>query len=189
ATGKPPAAGGALTFTLPRQIDCFASARDNRAAYRVAVLRDALGAHDDQGLHGAVAVGSATWRRIHRWLERLRIDAALTRRYPGARTDLQRQRAHDLAARGPASRRRWPLLQALDALARHALGEPGHARDPALLALLRQAADALERSDAGPLDSARIPTPPCAAAGLPPGAPRAPQARGGGAARAPALRP
>jgi len=152
---------------LPRRVDWFASTRDNRGAYRIAVLREALAMHDDASVHAALAASSVSWRRLFRWLERLRIDAVLARRYPGARADLQRQRAHDLARRHAMPPRRWPLTRAIEALSRHALGDAAAAADHALLLRLHQA-DALgRRDDAGPLDSARIATRICAELGVP----------------------
>ncbi|MFI4932534.1 MAG: hypothetical protein ACHP83_19990, partial [Burkholderiales bacterium] len=59
---------------LPPQIHGFASERDNRGAYRIAVMRQALAGVVDPSLQAALAQASISWRRIWRSLERLRID-------------------------------------------------------------------------------------------------------------------
>jgi len=158
-----------IAFMLPPHIAWFASQRDNRGAYRIAVMRQALAGHRDQSLQAALAERSVCWRRIWHWLERLRIDAAIARDYPGARADLTRQRAHDLAQRRQAPRRRWPLTRALDTLSRHALGDASAAAaaDTAVTQTALRHADALRASDAGPLDSARATSHICAALGVP----------------------
>ena len=154
-------------MVLPRRIDFFASARENRGAYRIAVLREALAVHDDASLHAALAAASVSWRRIFHWLERLRVDAALARHYPGARADLLRQRAHDLARRHAMPTRRWPLTHAIEGLSRHALGDAAVAEDPALRARLHHADVLAVRADAHPLHSALIATRICAELGIP----------------------
>lgn len=155
--GAPTDAGAALaTVTLPRSIDWFASQRDNRGAYRIAVLRQALAAPQDPTLHALLCRASVSWRRIFRWLERLRVDAALARQYPGAGADLIRQRSHEMGRRRAAPRPRWPLTQALAALARHAVGDTDADRDAPLPML--QLADTLRHGDASAVDSARVAT-------------------------------
>ncbi|HSW25626.1 MAG TPA: VWA domain-containing protein, partial [Burkholderiaceae bacterium] len=98
-----------------------------------------------------------------------RIDAAIARSYPGARADLTRRRAHELAQRRPATLRRWPLTCALDTLARHALGDATavDTANSAVLQTMLAHADALRAGDAGPLDSARVASHICAALGVP----------------------
>ncbi|HSB99751.1 MAG TPA: VWA domain-containing protein, partial [Burkholderiaceae bacterium] len=157
--GVPTGPGGAAlaTFTLPRRIDWFARERDNRGAYRVAVLRQAAAGLHDPSMHALLRDASVSWRRTFRWLERLRVDAALARRYPGARADLSRLRAHELACRQALPPPRRPLTQALAALARHALGGVDRDAPAPMLGL----ADTLRQGDAGPVDSARVATQIC----------------------------
>jgi nitric oxide reductase activation protein len=164
-TGRPNSAP--TTITLPTQITWFANERDNRGAYRIAVMRQALAVHGDDALQAALAEGSVSWRRVWRSLERLRIDAAIANAYPGARADLTRQRTHDLAQRQEPSRR-WPLKQALDALWRHAMGDPMAAADsPVMRAVLRDADTLSTQNDTDPLVSARVATRICATLGIP----------------------
>jgi hypothetical protein len=176
ARGSPDCAP--ITITLPPQIAWFASERDNRGAYRIAVMRQALAGHGDDALLVALAESSVSWRRIWRALERLRIDAAIARAYPGARVDLTRQRTHDLGQRHAPSRR-WPLRRALDTLWRHALGDPTAAAGSIVMRALLREADTLSAPDTHPLDSARVATRICATLGVPA---RARHRIGGGAA-------
>jgi hypothetical protein len=171
--GAAPAAraGGVIaaptTITLPPQIAWFANERDNRSAYRIAVMRQALAVHGDDALQAALAEGSVSWRRVWRSLERLRVDAAIAHAYPGARADLKRQRTHDLAQREAPSRR-WPLKRVLDALWRHALGDPMAGADsPVMCAVLRDADTLSANNDTDPLASARVATRICATLGIP----------------------
>jgi len=164
-------AASATAITLPPQIAWFDTERDNRAAYRITVMRQTLAGPDDRSLSTALAEGSVCWRRIVRSLERLRIDAALARRYPGARADLSRQRAHELAQLRPLPLRRWPLTRTLDTLRRHALGDPfandAAGDDATVVPALMRHADALRGDDAGPLDSARVASLICGLLGVP----------------------
>ncbi|HEY6354484.1 MAG TPA: hypothetical protein VIY30_08345, partial [Burkholderiaceae bacterium] len=107
SSGNPVAS--VTTIALPSQIHWFASERDNRGAYRIAVMRQALAGVVDPSLLAALAQASISWRRIWRLLERLRIDAAIARAYPGARADLARLRAHELAQHRQGPSRHWPL--------------------------------------------------------------------------------
>lgn len=163
-------AASPTTITLPPQMAWFDTERDNRAAYRIAVMRQTLTGPDGESPRTAMAEGSVCWRRIVRSLERLRIDAALERRYPGARADLSRQRTHELAQHRLLPRR-WPLLRTLDALWRHALGDPfandATAGDAAVVPMLLHHADTLSDGDAGPLDSARVASLICGLLGVP----------------------
>jgi hypothetical protein len=47
-----------IAITLPAQIAWFSSERDNRGAYRIAVMREALAGHDDESLQQALAAAS-----------------------------------------------------------------------------------------------------------------------------------
>lgn len=158
-----------IAITLPAQIAWFSSERDNRGAYRIAVMREALAGHDDESLQQALAAASVCWRRIWRSLERLRIDAAIARSYPGARVDLARQRAHELAQRLTAPARRWPLTHALETLQRHALGDalPAATANTSVMRTVLRDADTLRANDAGALDSARLATRLCITLGVP----------------------
>jgi hypothetical protein len=164
--GAPGASTAAIT--LPSRIDCFASERDNRAAYRIAVMRQAHANVGDESLQAAWSDASRSWRRVFGALECLRIDAAISRSYPGARVDLARQRALELAHRHQAPRQRRPLTRALDLLWRHALGDsaPAAAADVQTVQPMLRDVDALSAAGAGALDSARVATRVCAALGL-----------------------
>lgn len=166
ATPRDAPATSTTPIALPPRIDWFASARDNRAAYRIAVMRRALADHGGQTLQTALDDSSVIWRRIFRSLEQLRIDASIARAYPGARGDLTRQRTHELAQRRQAPVRRWPLMRTLDVLARHALGDASTAETDVMHAVLCLA-DTLHANDAEPLDSARVASRICAALGVP----------------------
>lgn len=159
------------TITLPPQIAWFATERDNRAAYRIAVMRQVLAAPDDNSLSTLLAEGSVSWRRIVRSLERLRIDAMLARQFPGARSDLSRQRTHELTQHPPLPPRRWPLQRTLDTLAQYALGAApprvAATDDSAALRTLLRHADTLIAAGAGPLDSARVGSLICGLLGVP----------------------
>ena len=190
ATASPNAAVTATTpITLPAQIAWFASERDNRGAYRIAVMREALAGHEDESLQQALAAASVCWRRIWRSLERLRIDAAIAHSYPGARADLARQRAHELAQRQQAPARRWPLTRALATLQRHALGDalPAATADNPVMRTVLRDADTLRANDAGALDSARLATRVCALLGAPALASHRAHADAGAGAGAPAV--
>jgi len=143
-----------LAITLPAHIDTFDSARDNCAAYRIAVMRQALAGTRDVALP---APASRLWHHLFAALERLRIDAAIARRYPGARSDLARLRAHELAHRRARPARRWPAMRTLELLWRHALGDDARRDDERMLwrALLLQA-EPLRRDGASALDSAAV---------------------------------
>jgi hypothetical protein len=157
-----------IEVALPPRIAAFASARDNRAAYRVAVMRCVLAAHDDAALADALAAASLPWRLAFGALERLRIDAAIERIYAGARADLLRQRALELAQRR-RGRRRQPMTRTLDALWRHALGDVSALQDVGSdsdLRRLLQQADTLRGTDASPLDSARVASAICGLLGV-----------------------
>jgi hypothetical protein len=157
---RPSGPASPIDIALPAQVACFSSDRDNRAAYRIAVMRQVLGWHGDPALHDAVRDASVLWRRVFVSLERLRIDSAIARTYPGARADLMRQRAHELAQRRASPPRRWPLTRALDTLARHALGNSSEMRsaadESAPLHTALQHADSLNHRDATAFDSARV---------------------------------
>jgi len=153
-------AASSIEITLPPQIAWFAAERDNRAAYRTLVMRHLVAGHDDPSLRALCVDRPPSWRRVFRSLERLRVDTAIARTYAGARADLARQRAHELAQRTLSPPRRGPLMRALDALSRSALGDDAVlaaaiADDTLVHAMLRHAAT-LADANAVPLDSARI---------------------------------
>ncbi len=50
--------------TLPPQVAWFANESDNRGAYRIAVMRQALAGHGDESLQAALSGRSVCWRRI-----------------------------------------------------------------------------------------------------------------------------
>ncbi|HPU53500.1 MAG TPA: hypothetical protein PK359_18210, partial [Burkholderiaceae bacterium] len=116
---------------LPATVDQFDTARHNLGVYRISVLHQ-LGFYENgsfafsmatareriEGLPPETATlldrptdlerffnlwgAPALMRRIFMTLEDLRIDAAMLRRYPGARADLQRVLVHALAGRPDA---------------------------------------------------------------------------------------
>ncbi|AMM24446.1 nitric oxide reductase activation protein NorD [Variovorax sp. PAMC 28711] len=135
------------SIRLPPVIADFASERENRGAYRLAVLRQL-----DRAT--APVPGFNGWprrrllRRVFMRLEDLRIDSALARRYPGARVDLQRAQALALTRRGAPPSATRPMHGIVDALVRFTLGvapaapgaDPTRGRVLAIAAQVRHAA-------------------------------------------------
>ncbi|WP_218509792.1 nitric oxide reductase activation protein NorD [Variovorax sp. dw_308] len=113
-------AGDAQAIRLPAVTDDFGSRRENHGACRVAVLRQLGDADAAPEFHRWPRPTLA--RRVYRWLERLRIDSVIERRYPGAVGDLQRVRAHALARRAPVCDEARPMHSVIDGLARFTLG-------------------------------------------------------------------
>ncbi|MBI5258679.1 MAG: hypothetical protein HY855_19400, partial [Burkholderiales bacterium] len=110
---------------LPAEMAQFTTAHENLAAWRVLVLRR-LGRIEAAAL--LPGADGRAWPRLlsglFGWLETLRIDAALIRRYPGAAADLARVRAATLVRLGAGAAPAGPVLAALLRLRRHALGAP-----------------------------------------------------------------
>ncbi len=130
AARLPSFSGPAMVVRLPAQIDRFAQREHNRGAYRVAVLHQIgyfeNGSFDlapDLGHRFASAPRPALLRRVFVALEDLRVDAALLRRYPGARPDMQRAFADALSRRPPCATLQ-PAAAMVEALVQFSLGAP-----------------------------------------------------------------
>ncbi len=127
-------------LNLPDMVACFESRRENLGLYRVEVLRQTLDPMPTQQALLSAALASATrprlLGRLFRIVERLRVDMALPRLYPGCIADLQRLRRIELARRLPvAATRGVPCVIA--SLHRYALG--AEAPDvPGFLGLMRR---------------------------------------------------
>ena len=140
---------------LPAEIADFAAREQNLGAYRIAVLHQIgylIEGTLDFDLAGLLQTHSrpALLRRVFATIEDLRIDAAIRRRYPGARGDLDRVLAHALALRPPTGTLR-PVPALVEALLQYSLGA-GPAALPG--GLIAQAA-LVQREGAQVDDSAR----------------------------------
>jgi nitric oxide reductase NorD protein len=147
---------------LPAAIGDFATVAHNLGAYRIAVLRQIgyrLEGTFDLDYQGFLS----SWprpgllRRVFSMVENLRIDAGVRRRYPGARADLDRARAHALAQLPRP--RATPLNALLEALRRFSLGAQRSALlvndDNGMLAGVIDAAGVAQSPGAEVHDSAR----------------------------------
>ena len=111
---------------LPAAIGDFATIEHNMGAYRIAVLRQ-IGYRTEGTFDFDLQRFLASWprpallRHVFSRVEHIRIDATIRQRYPGARADLDRVRAHALA-RVPRGRAARPLTALLQALRRFSLG-------------------------------------------------------------------
>ncbi|MGO9932716.1 MAG: nitric oxide reductase activation protein NorD [Steroidobacteraceae bacterium] len=148
---------------LPADIADFAAREHNLGAYRIAVLRQLghiIEAAMDSGLAGLLQRHSrpALLHRVFSIIEGMRIDAAIRRRYPGARADLDRVRAGTLARR-PRTSAMQPVSALIEALLQFSLGAARASLQDAdasgLLAGLIDAAAVAQRESAQPGDSAR----------------------------------
>jgi nitric oxide reductase NorD protein len=111
---------------LPADIADFAARDHNLGAYRIAVLHQIgylIEGTLDFDLAGLLQAHSrpALLRRVFGTIEDMRIDAAIRRRYPGARGDLDRVLAHALALR-PPTRAMRPVPALVEALLQYSLG-------------------------------------------------------------------
>jgi nitric oxide reductase NorD protein len=156
---------------LPPEIKHFATRRHNLGAYRITALRQLgylLEGTLDFDLENFLARSPrrGLLARVFATLEDLRIDMAIGNRYPGARADLNRSRAHALSGRPPLSAMRT-LPALLEALLQYSLGAPREelqADDSsALLAGLIDAAAVVRQPGANVYDSARASLRICAA--------------------------
>jgi nitric oxide reductase NorD protein len=148
---------------LPAVITDFAAREHNLGAYRIAVLHQIGYLTEgtvDFDLAGLLQTHSrpALLRRVFGTIEDMRIDAAMRRRYPGARGDLDRVLAHALALRPQTSTMR--LVPALaEALLQYSLGAaPADFQDRGcseLLGGLIAEAAVVQREGANVDDSAR----------------------------------
>jgi nitric oxide reductase NorD protein len=148
---------------LPAQIECHGTARFNLGAYRIAVLRQ-IGywvegtSEFDLKSFLAESRSPGLLRQLFFILEDLRIDAALRRRYPGARADLERVQAHALK-NCPQPGALPPLAALIEALVQFSLGAPRAALvaidSSGLLDRLIDTASAVQTRSAGCCDSAR----------------------------------
>jgi nitric oxide reductase NorD protein len=173
------------TILLPADMGDFATAPHNLGAYRISILHQigywvegtfdfdpsrlsqvprAAPRTDPPQFESALEGFFAAWqrpallRRVFVTVEDLRIDAALRRRYPGARKDLDRVLAHALAGR-PAPGEMPPLASLLEGLVQYSLGAAratllGH-DSTGLMNTLIDLAAAVERESADVHDSAR----------------------------------
>jgi nitric oxide reductase NorD protein len=148
---------------LPATIGYFATTAHNLGAYRIAVLRQIgyrLEGTFDLNLPGFLSSWPrpALLRHVFCIVEDLRIDATVRQRYPGARGDLDRVRAHALAQlpRRGAMRQLTALLEALRRFSLGAQRPALLAEDKSgLLACLIEAADVAVRPGADVHASAR----------------------------------
>ncbi len=132
---------------LPAVAADFARPADNRGAYRLAVLRQL-------DRVAAPVPNVEGWprrrllQRVFTRLEDLRIDSAIARRYPGARSDLQRARSLALARRGAWPSPGRPMHAVVEALVRFTLGvEPSAlGADPTLRRVLALASAVLDEA-------------------------------------------
>ncbi len=148
---------------LPADIADFAARAHNLGAYRIAVLHQIgflVEGTLDFDLAGLLQTHSrpALLRRVFGTIEDMRIDAAIRRRYPGARGDLDRVLAHALARRPQTSTmQQVPAL--VEALLQYSLGAaPAAVQDRGcsdLLGRLIATAAVVQRQDAHVEDSAR----------------------------------
>jgi nitric oxide reductase NorD protein len=111
---------------LPADIADFAARDHNLGAYRIAVLHQIgylIEGTLDFDLAGLLQAHSrpALLQRVFGTIEDMRIDAAIRRRYPGARGDLDRVLAHALALR-PPTRAMRPVPALVEALLQYSLG-------------------------------------------------------------------
>ncbi|MGO9947601.1 MAG: nitric oxide reductase activation protein NorD [Steroidobacteraceae bacterium] len=148
---------------LPAEIADFAAREHNLGAYRIAVLHQVgflVEGTLDFDLAGFLQAHSrpALLRRVFATIEDLRIDAAIRRRYPGARGDLDRVLAHALASR-PHISTMQPVPALVEALLQYSLGAaPAAVQDGGygdLLGRLIATAAAVQREGAHVDDSAR----------------------------------
>jgi nitric oxide reductase NorD protein len=148
---------------LPAVIADFTAREHNIGAYRVAVLHqvgylvEGTFEFDLAGFLGR-HTRPALLRRVFATIEDMRIDAAIRRRYPGARGDLDRMLAFVLAKRPQISAMR-PVSALLEALLQYSLGAARatlQAQDSGgLLPALIDAAAVVQRDGARVHDSAR----------------------------------
>jgi nitric oxide reductase NorD protein len=165
----PPTGGAAKrlidgeSIHLPTDIDYFSMREHNLGAYRIAALREIgylIEGTLDFDLAGLLQPHArpALLRRVFGILEDMRIDAALRRRYPGARADLDRVQARALALR-PQTQAMRPVPAIIEALVRYSLGaaiDAPQARERGnLQAKLIDTAAVVQRPGAQVDDSAR----------------------------------
>jgi nitric oxide reductase NorD protein len=151
------------SILLPPAIGDYSTIAHNLGAYRIAVLRQ-IGYRLEGTFDLDFQCFLSSWprpkllRHIFSIVEGLRIDATVRQRYPGARGDLDRVRAHALAQRSRRSATRQ-LAALLEALRRFSLGAQRSALlkddESGLLACLFDAADVVLRPGAEVHDSAR----------------------------------
>jgi nitric oxide reductase NorD protein len=156
---------------LPADIADFAARAYNLGAYRIAVLHQ-IGYLIEGTLEVDLAEllqthpRPALLRRVFGTIEDMRIDAAMRRRYPGARGDLDRVLAHALALR-PRTSAMKPVAAAVEALVQYSLGAAPSALQAQgsgeLLGNLIDTAAVVEREGARVEDSARAALGICAA--------------------------
>jgi nitric oxide reductase NorD protein len=148
---------------LPADIADFAARGHNLGAYRIAVLHQIgflVEGTLDFDLAGFLQTHSrpALLRRVFGTIEDMRIDAAIRRRYPGARGDLDRVLAHALALR-PQTSTLQPVPALVEALLQYSLGAvPAAVQDRRcsdLLGKLIATAAVVQRQGAHVDDSAR----------------------------------
>jgi nitric oxide reductase NorD protein len=157
------AEGESESIHLPAVIADFATAAHNLGAYRVAVLHQ-IGYRVEGTFDIDLPCFFASWprpallRRVFFSVEDMRIDAALRRRYPGARDDLDRVMAYALRRR-PSIRKMRSLSMLMEALLQYSLGATRTAllaqNSSELLAFVIDAAAAVRRCGAVVNDSAR----------------------------------
>ena len=160
--------GGAKRFIdgesihVPADIACFSAREHNLGAYRIAVLHQ-IGYLIEGTLEFDLAgllqqhPRPALLRRVFGTLEDMRIEAAMRRRYPGARDDLDRVQAHALALR-PQIQPMRPVPALVEALLQYSLGAARDALQAStrgeLLAKLIDTAAVVQRQGARVADSA-----------------------------------
>jgi nitric oxide reductase NorD protein len=156
---------------LPAEIADFAAREHNLGAYRIAVLHQIgylIEGTLDLDFAGLLQTHPrpALLRRVFGTVEDMRIDAAMRRRYPGARGDLDRVLAHALALRPRISTMKAvPAL--VETLVQYSLGAAPAALQAQgsdeLLGNLIAAAAMVQREGAHVNDSARVALGICAA--------------------------
>jgi nitric oxide reductase NorD protein len=147
---------------VPADVACFSAREYNLGAYRIAVLHQ-IGYLIEGTLEFDLAgllqphPRPALLRRVFGTLEDMRIEAAMRRRYPGARGDLDRVQAHALALR-PQTQLMRPVPALVEALVQYSLGAARDALQASsrgeLLVKLIDTAAVVQRQGARVADSA-----------------------------------